>query len=140
MHRRSSWAPRPVKRSDRPSGAHPTGLAPAAVLLAGLFAVWAGPLAVPVAAASGDWPQFQGGPTHIGYNATETTLSASNVAGLSVAWTGTTGNPAYSSPAVADGVVYVGSAPSRGSSARPRAEHNDRPRPEPHAVSPGSPR
>ena len=86
------------------------GLAPAVLLLAGLFSVWAGPLATPVAAATGDWTQFHNGPTHSGYNATETTLSASNVAALGVAWTGTTGSEINSSPAVADGVVYVGSS------------------------------
>jgi len=79
------------------------GIAPAVLLVSGLLTVWSGPFAGPVAAASGDWPQFQGGPTHIGYNATETTLSASNVAGLGVAWTGAGG----STPVVADGVVYV---------------------------------
>ena len=79
------------------------GIAPAALLVSGMLAVWAGPLAGPVAAATGDWPQFQGGPTHIGYNATETTLSAANVAGLSRAWTG----PGGGTPVVADGAVYV---------------------------------
>ena len=88
--------------SRRPLG-RLLSLAPAALLVSGLLAVWAGPLAGPVAAASGDWPQFQGGPTHQGYNAAETTLSASNVAGLGRAWTG----PGGSAPVVADGVVYV---------------------------------
>ena len=85
------------------------GLAPAALLLCGLFTVWAGPLAAPVAAASGDWTQFHNGPTHEGFNTAETTLSASNVADLGVAWTGTTGGAISSSPAVSTGVVYVGS-------------------------------
>jgi hypothetical protein len=85
------------------------GLAPAALLLSGLFTVWAGPLAKPVAAAAGDWSQYHNDPAHSGYNATETTISAANVGALGVAWTATTGNAIYSSPAVANGVVYVGS-------------------------------
>ena len=43
--------------SRRPLG-RLLSLAPAALLVSGLLAVWAGPLAGPVAAASGDWPQF----------------------------------------------------------------------------------
>ena len=85
------------------------GVVPAALLLSGLFTVWAGPLAAPVAAATGDWAQFHNGPTHEGYNTAETTLSPSNVANLVVAWTGATGLNITSSPAVANGVVYVGS-------------------------------
>ncbi len=102
-------------------------LAPAALLLSGLSTVPAGPPARPAVAAapaatpattvvqphsvvaSGDWPQFHNDATHDGYNSAETTLSASDVAGLGVAWTGTTGSPITSSPAVSNGVVYVGS-------------------------------
>jgi hypothetical protein len=61
-------------------------------------------------APTGDWPQFRNVPTHSGYNATETTLSPSNVDALGVAWTATTGAAIWSSPAVANGVVYVGSS------------------------------
>ena len=64
--------------------------------------------AVPAVGAS-DWPQFRYGPAHTGYNQTETTISAANVAGLRLTWTGQTGSPIRSSAAVADGVVYVGS-------------------------------
>jgi outer membrane protein assembly factor BamB len=67
-----------------------------------------GPTPTPVI-VGGDWLQFRNGPTHTGYNPNETTISASNVAGLGVAWTATTGGVIYSSPAVANGVVYVGS-------------------------------
>ena len=84
------------------------GLAPAGLLLCGLFMVWAGPLAGPVAATSGDWPQFHNDATHQGYNSAETTLSASNVGSLGLAWTATTGGY-NSSLVVADGVVYLGS-------------------------------
>jgi len=62
------------------------------------------------AVASGDWPQFHNDPAHTGYNAAETTISASNVSTLGVAWTATTGGSiGHSSPVVANGIVYVGS-------------------------------
>src|ERR1035437_6992278 len=61
------------------------------------------------ATVAGDWTQFRNGPTHQGYNASETTISASNVDALGVSWTGTIGSAINSSPAVADGVIYVGS-------------------------------
>jgi len=53
---------------------------------------------------------FHNGPTHLGYNSSETTLTSSNAQYLTSAWTGaTTSAGIYSSPAVANGVVYVGS-------------------------------
>ncbi|MEO5919300.1 MAG: PQQ-binding-like beta-propeller repeat protein, partial [Candidatus Limnocylindrales bacterium] len=58
---------------------------------------------------TGDWPQFRNGPTSQGHNTQETILSPSNVAALGVVWTGPMGWAHFSSPAVADGVVYVGS-------------------------------
>ena len=72
------------------------------------------------ATTSGDWSQFRNDPVHSGYNVNETMISASNVAALGVAWTGTdyvapnvspaaTTGPIDSSPAIADGVAYVGS-------------------------------
>jgi len=84
-------------------------IAPAVLLLSGLFTVWAGPLAAPVAAASGDWTQFRNGPTHQGYNTAESTISAENVDALGVAWMGATGRIVNSSPVASGGVVYVGS-------------------------------
>jgi outer membrane protein assembly factor BamB len=66
-------------------------------------------LLVHTAAAASDWPQFHQGASHSGNNPSETTLSASSVLGLGVSWTGSTGAGIYTSPAVADGVVYVGS-------------------------------
>jgi outer membrane protein assembly factor BamB len=121
-----------ASRTSRRPIARLLGLAPAALLIGGLFTVWTGSLAAQVAAASGasmqlgngptrsatdltpasasgDWPQFHNDPTHEGYNAAETTISAANVADLGVAWTADTGNAIRSSPAVANGVVYVGS-------------------------------
>ncbi len=61
------------------------------------------------AGGAGDWPQFRQGPAHTGYNPAETTISPGNVAGLGLAWQGPTGEYIASSPAVAGGVVYVGS-------------------------------
>ena len=95
--------------TSRRSSARLLSLAPVALLLSGLFTVWAGSLAAPVVAISGDWAQFRYGPTHEGYNTQEHLLSSSNVDSLGVAWTGAIGSGIDSSPAVADGVVYVGS-------------------------------
>jgi outer membrane protein assembly factor BamB len=85
-------------------------LAPVSLLLSGLVLVAVAP-AVPAVASgspSTNWTEFHNGPTHLGYQ-TETTLSAANVHSLSPAWTGTTTFEVTSSPAVANGVVYVGS-------------------------------
>jgi outer membrane protein assembly factor BamB len=56
-----------------------------------------------------NWPQFRNGPTHRGYNTTENVLTPANVSGLDLAWSYTAGDGVTSSPAVANGVVYVGS-------------------------------
>ncbi len=57
-----------------------------------------------------NWTQFHYGPRHQGCNPYETVLSPSTVAGLNEAWRYTTGGSiTYSSPAVPNGVVYVGS-------------------------------
>jgi outer membrane protein assembly factor BamB len=52
-----------------------------------------------------DWPQFLHDPAHTGYNAAEALLSSTSVRGLKLAWRTT--SVIDSSPAVADGVVYV---------------------------------
>jgi eukaryotic-like serine/threonine-protein kinase len=62
---------------------------------------------------SGDWTQYRNGPTHEGYNAQEHVLSTANVDALSVAWSVAIGGAVWSSAAVANGVVYVGSADGR---------------------------
>jgi len=56
------------------------------------------------------WPQFHFDPTHVGFNPFETVLTRSTAAaGLVTNWTATTGSViANASPAVANGVVYVG--------------------------------
>ncbi len=56
-----------------------------------------------------DWPQFRFSPKHRGRNPFENVLSPSTVSGLDQDWTGATGKSIFSSPAVANGVVYVGS-------------------------------
>jgi len=57
-----------------------------------------------------DWAQYRNAPSHLAYNAVENVLSLANVAALNNDWTGATGDVVSSSPAVANGVVYVGSA------------------------------
>lgn len=56
-----------------------------------------------------NWTQFRYGPKHQGCNPYENVLSPSSVAGLNEAWQYSTGSGVLSSPAVANGVVYVGS-------------------------------
>src|SRR5215831_18063570 len=55
------------------------------------------------------WSQFRKRPSHDGHNFGENVLSPATVGGLSLLWKYTTGNGVFSSPAVANGVVYVGS-------------------------------
>jgi eukaryotic-like serine/threonine-protein kinase len=54
------------------------------------------------------WKQFHGYNMHRS-NPCETVLNVNNVGKLGLKWSYTTGNQVYSSPAVAYGVVYVGS-------------------------------
>jgi outer membrane protein assembly factor BamB len=63
-----------------------------------------------VVAATGDWPQFRESQTHEAHNTNEHVLSDINAPALGLAWTGATAAAVTSSPAVANGVVYVGSA------------------------------
>jgi hypothetical protein len=56
-----------------------------------------------------DWPQFRDRPEHHGHNGTENVLSPPTVSGMDLDWSFATGGPVSSSPAVANGVVYVGS-------------------------------
>jgi outer membrane protein assembly factor BamB len=59
-----------------------------------------------------DWSQFLFGPHHAGYNPYENILSSSNVSDLTLDWSYATGNGIHSSPAIANGVVYIGSTSS----------------------------
>ncbi len=63
------------------------------------------------AAGSGasDWPQFRYDSAHGGLQPNESAIGVGNVANLTEAWTATTGGAVRSSPAVANGVVFVGS-------------------------------
>jgi len=63
-----------------------------------------------ILAATGDWQQFRQSPAHQAHNTSEALISDTNVHALGVAWTGATGAAVNSSPAVANGVVYVGSS------------------------------
>jgi outer membrane protein assembly factor BamB len=57
-----------------------------------------------------DWAQFGDIAEHTHYNAGETGISRSNVSGLTQRFVAMTGGGVYSSPAVVNGVLYVGSA------------------------------
>ena len=61
-----------------------------------------------------DWPQFRFDRRHTGFQPFETTLNASNVPRLQLAWQAQLGVLAnYSSPAVVNGVAYIGSSDGR---------------------------
>ena len=64
-------------------------------------------------AAQRNWPQFHGGPTHLGVNPLERSVGPSNVRSLSLAWinvgvSSQFGSVFRSSPAVVDGLAYFG--------------------------------
>jgi outer membrane protein assembly factor BamB len=80
----------------------------AALAVAAAITVVAGP--APALAAVTDWPQFRETALHQAHNTNENTISDTNANGLRVSWTGTTGGAVNSSPAVANGVIYVGSS------------------------------
>jgi outer membrane protein assembly factor BamB len=56
-----------------------------------------------------DWAKFHFDSNNSGFNPYENVLDPSNVGSLAQRWTAKTGGAVYSSPAVANGVVYVGS-------------------------------
>jgi outer membrane protein assembly factor BamB len=56
-----------------------------------------------------DWPQYRGGPAHLGFNRYENVLSVSNVDRLRRIWSFDTGAEVLSSSTVVDGMVYSGS-------------------------------
>ncbi len=65
------------------------------------------------AVTTGDWTQFRNGPAHTGVNTAETVLSPSTVGGLSRQWVTNVAGSVFSSPATADGRVYVGGLDGR---------------------------
>ena len=58
---------------------------------------------------SADWPQLHVGPGRTGFNPYENVLSRETVGNLTVRWTYPVGGFVFTSPTVADGVVYAGS-------------------------------
>ncbi len=60
-------------------------------------------------AASASWPQFRGDNLHNGVYDGPQKINVNNVATLQQAWTTPTGSWVFSSPAIANGIVYVGS-------------------------------
>jgi outer membrane protein assembly factor BamB len=56
-----------------------------------------------------DWAQFHNGPLHKGFNQLENVLNPTTVQSIDRQWSYTTGSSVYSSPAVANGVLYIGS-------------------------------
>src|SRR6476660_5335565 len=71
--------------------------------LCGLVAV------LPLALTAGNWSQFRADPAHSGVQPRETQINTGDVGTLTLAWTGLTDSAVYSSPAVVNGIVYVGS-------------------------------
>ncbi|MFG1625920.1 PQQ-binding-like beta-propeller repeat protein [Kribbella sp. NPDC049227] len=82
----------------------------AALVMTPLVAVGTAPAS---AVATGDWTQFRNGPAHQGVNTAETALSVSTVGGLRQQWVTKIGGSVWSSPATADGRVYVGGLDGR---------------------------
>jgi len=92
------------------------------VVIAGAAAVLAAPSASAVTASKAirqvtdrdtiasqsNWPQFRYERGHTGFNTAETILGTGNVARLKRAWAATAPGMVDSSPAVANGIVYVG--------------------------------
>ena len=60
-----------------------------------------------------DWTQFHFTADHDGFNQYEHALSPSTVGGIGLNWSFTAGNVVESSPAVANGVIYVGAFDSK---------------------------
>ena len=55
-----------------------------------------------------DWPMFRYNSAHTG-SSPDTTLSVNNVGSVTQRWHATTGGQIYGAPAIANGIVYVGS-------------------------------
>ena len=70
-----------------------------------------GPTIFPKATLFVNWPQFHYDLAHSGCNPYETILDSNTVGNLVLDWKYATGVIFESSPAVANGVVYVGSGP-----------------------------
>ena len=84
----------------------------AAVDPAGMSPGQAGAPSTSPATLAADWPQFHRDASHAGDNSAETGLPPADLAGLRTAWWASP-SIVYSSPAVSDGVAYVGSTDGR---------------------------
>jgi outer membrane protein assembly factor BamB len=58
--------------------------------------------------SSGDWPGYLDGPAHASYNAAATAITPASANGLTRRWQFLSGGGYLSSPAVADGAVFIG--------------------------------
>jgi outer membrane protein assembly factor BamB len=98
-------------RAPTPGSHLPRALAIAALTL-GIAAASVTPVAARTRAGRAllaSWPQFHNTADRSGINPTEQTLTKSNVGGMQVLWSTPTGGEIWSSPAVVNGVVYIGS-------------------------------
>ncbi|MGH9280748.1 MAG: PQQ-binding-like beta-propeller repeat protein, partial [Acidimicrobiales bacterium] len=66
-----------------------------------------------VVASAADWPEFRADVTNSGVNPAENAIGPSTVGSLAPVWAAPTGDQVSSSPAVANGTVYVGSDDTR---------------------------
>ena len=73
-----------------------------------------GPTITPLPSLFVNWPQFHYDAAHSGCNPYETILSPSTVGNLTTDWTYLNAPGAYTSPVVANGLVYVGMTGSQG--------------------------
>jgi len=79
-------------------------------------AAWLAPMLLSFSAGAAplDWPQFRFDDAHTGHNPFETRLGVGNVAQLQRAWAAQLGGLVFSSsPAIVDGVAYIGSIDGR---------------------------
>src|SRR5579884_2771840 len=87
------------------------------IIVSGGFALFISTRLAVHAASQGivrtDWAQFRFQSNHTGYNPYEKVLSPSNVSALTLEWSYES-DEIFSSPAVANGVVYVGSGEQDG--------------------------
>ncbi|HLG77990.1 MAG TPA: PQQ-binding-like beta-propeller repeat protein, partial [Ktedonobacteraceae bacterium] len=68
---------------------------------------------VPAEPAKGDYPMLGGNPAGTHQNAEDHSISPTNIPNLKLAWTGQTGGSLFSSPVIANGIVYIGSYDQR---------------------------
>jgi hypothetical protein len=67
-------------------------------------------IAQPAIAGNPSWPMFKGNPARTGYNPSENIINPTNAQNLVLSWVGIMGDLVdFSSPAVVNSVVYVGS-------------------------------